>query len=129
MYVKWYGALAKERSLNDYLYNSFMKSVSNAKPDLASLPPSKGATKQHSFRTFHQVQLWLGNQLPPKMWGWERKKSNLVPVLTNEPPAPQKIVDLTFCKRTKDCSSARCTCKKMSINIVPRYAITAKGTV
>lgn len=61
-----YGVV-KDHSLSEYCYNLFLESVSNTNPDLVSLPPSEGATKQHSFRAFHHVQLWLRNQLPPGM--------------------------------------------------------------
>lgn len=117
--LKWFGAPAKESSLNTYRYHSFLKSVTNIKPDLSSLPPSEVATKEHSFRTFHQVQLWLGNQLPPELWGWEHKASNLVPVKTKDTAAPKEILDLVFCRCTTDCSSARCGCKKMAIQCSP----------
>lgn len=117
--LKWYGAPAKESSLNTYRYHSFLKSVASIRPDLSSLPPSEGATKQHSFRTFHQVQLWLGNQLPPELWGWELKANCLAPVFTIDPVAPKEILDMIFCRCATDCSSARCSCKKMSMNCSP----------
>ncbi|CAG9820117.1 unnamed protein product [Phaedon cochleariae] len=78
--LRWYGAPAEEVTLNAFRYNSFLKSVAIIKPDISSLPPSKGATKQHSLRTFHHVQVWLGNDLPPQMHGWKIEDNCLVPV-------------------------------------------------
>uniref|UniRef100_A0A8D8XT43 Uncharacterized protein n=1 Tax=Cacopsylla melanoneura TaxID=428564 RepID=A0A8D8XT43_9HEMI len=68
-FLKWYGAPTKETSLNAYRYQTFVKSVTNVKPDISSLPPTEGAARQHSYRTYHQVQQWLGNNLPPQDWG------------------------------------------------------------
>ena len=37
---------------------------------LESLSPTSAAAKQHSYRTFHTVQQWLGNNFNPTKWGW-----------------------------------------------------------
>ncbi|CAH2107271.1 unnamed protein product [Euphydryas editha] len=64
-FFKWYGAPTRLTSLNQYRYQLFMRSVVKIKPDFSSLPPTnENAAKQHSRRTYHQVQLWLGNELP-----------------------------------------------------------------
>lgn len=68
-FLKWYGAPARQTSLNKYRFQSFMRSVANIKPDISSLPPTESAAKQQSRRTYHQVQQWLGNELPPEEWG------------------------------------------------------------
>lgn len=71
-FLKWYGTPARLTSLNKYRYQSFMRSVANIKPNFSSLPPTESAAKQHSLRTYHQVQQWLGNELPPQEWGVEK---------------------------------------------------------
>ncbi|KAJ8872407.1 hypothetical protein PR048_026011 [Dryococelus australis] len=65
--------------------HSFTQSVSKAKPDISALLPTEGAARQHSFRVYHQVQLWLGNELPPELWGWGHKQNRLMPVTTEDP--------------------------------------------
>ena len=35
-----------------------------------SLPPTCDAAKYHSYRVYHQVQTWQGNNLDPTKWGW-----------------------------------------------------------
>lgn len=71
---------------------------------------------EHSFRTYHQVQAWLGQDLSPELWGWKQTESNLLfPVQTKEPAAPEEILKLIFCRCTTDCSSARCGCRKASM--------------
>jgi hypothetical protein len=114
--LRWYGAPAKEVSLNAYRYKSFLKSVATIKPDISCIPPTEGAVKQHCLRTFHQVQLWLGNDLPPQMYGWKIENNNcLVPVHSELAAAPEDILKMIFCRCTKDCASAKCGCKKASL--------------
>ncbi|KAJ8880843.1 hypothetical protein PR048_017314 [Dryococelus australis] len=43
--LRWYGATAKEISLNLYHYQVLVKSVANIKADISSLPPIEGAAK------------------------------------------------------------------------------------
>ncbi|GBM41006.1 hypothetical protein AVEN_237133-1 [Araneus ventricosus] len=69
MFLAIHKAPANERNLNNYRYAAFMKSSTKVKSDLSSLPPTKGAPKQHSFRVCLQIQQWLNNQLPLDQWG------------------------------------------------------------
>ncbi|KAL1446350.1 hypothetical protein WDU94_015639, partial [Cyamophila willieti] len=93
-------------------YQTFVKSVANLKPDISILPPTEGTARQHSYRTYHQVQQWLGNNLPPQDWGWTMKGDVLVPTQTEDPPAPEVLLKTVFCRCTKDCSSGKCSCRK-----------------
>lgn len=115
-FLKWYGAPASQTSLNQYRFQSFMRSVANIKPDISSLPPTEGAAKQHSRRTYLQVQQWLGNELPPQEWGWKRLGDTLVPIITEDPPAPEVLLKTIFCRCTKDCASGKCGCRKAMLN-------------
>jgi len=36
---------------------------------LVALPPTSAAAREHSFRVYHQMQQWLGVELPPTEWG------------------------------------------------------------
>ena len=56
--------------------------------DLASLPPTSYAAKQHSYRTYYTIQEWMGNALPPTEWGWKFEEGGLTPVETDRPVAP-----------------------------------------
>lgn len=115
-FLKWYGAPAKVTSLNQFRFQSFLRSVANIKPDFNSLPPTENAAKQHSRRTYHQVQLWLGNELPPQEWGWKREGDVLVPITTEDTPAPEVLLKTIFCRCTKDCGSGKCGCRKAMLN-------------
>ena len=62
-------------SLDKQRYFIYLRTIAeqtvHAKFDLATLPPTSAAARQHSYRSFHQVQQWLGNDLNPADWGWE----------------------------------------------------------
>ncbi|KAJ8878929.1 hypothetical protein PR048_019532 [Dryococelus australis] len=109
-------APAKEFSLNLHCCHSFTQSVSNVKPDISALLSTEGAAKQHSFRVYHQVQLWLGNELPPELWEWGHKQNRLMPVTTEDPISPDSILNVIFCKCTTGCGGCKCGCRKCAIN-------------
>ncbi|KAJ8889350.1 hypothetical protein PR048_008849 [Dryococelus australis] len=52
MFLNMYQTPPSERDLNNHRYNSFVKSSTKVKANLASLPPTDGAAKQHSFRVY-----------------------------------------------------------------------------
>ncbi|GBM77030.1 hypothetical protein AVEN_67134-1 [Araneus ventricosus] len=66
----------------------------------------KAAARQHSFRTYHQVQQWYGNDQNAEQWGWNRNNNGLIPVTTLELPAPEILLKLISCKCKKECQKA-----------------------
>ncbi|KAJ8890774.1 hypothetical protein PR048_010283 [Dryococelus australis] len=68
MFLTMYQFPPSERDLNNCRYNSFMKS-SKVKSNLASLPLTKGATKQHSFIVYVQTQQWLDDDSQSRTLG------------------------------------------------------------
>ena len=38
-----------------------------------------------------------------------------MPILTDEPPAPEAVFEMSLCKCKTDCSTMRCKCKKNSL--------------
>jgi hypothetical protein len=84
----------KSMSLNNYRYACFTTSAFKSKFNIASLPPTQAAARQHSSRTYHQVQQWYGNQQNAEQWGWKRNKNGLIPVTTLEPSAPESLLKL-----------------------------------
>ena len=79
---------------------------------LEKLPPTTEAARQHSYRSYLQVQTWLGNStLSPVDWGWKLCGDILVPNRTEKPVAHPYLLNMTSCgckKRRK----ASCTCRK-----------------
>jgi len=53
-------ASEKETNLNNYRYQYFAKNVTSSKNVLLTIPPSEAAAREHSFRVYHQIQMWLG---------------------------------------------------------------------
>lgn len=86
-FLKWYKALKRQTSLNQFRFRSFTRSVANMKPEISTLPPTENAAKQHSRRTYHQVQQWLGNE----QWGWKRVGDTLEPITMEDLPAPEVL--------------------------------------
>ena len=47
------------------------------------------------------------------------KYENVVPVMTLLPPAPDELLRVIRCNCTTDCSTARCSCRKHSLECSP----------
>ena len=69
---------------------------------LAALPPTSAAARQHSLRTYLQVQQWFGRDFPPTGWGWKYHNNSIIPIATDLPAAPQKLMKLISCNCKKD---------------------------
>ncbi|XP_076677413.1 uncharacterized protein LOC143373765 [Andrena cerasifolii] len=110
-----YGAPKKMTCLDKFRYVCFVKNTRNKKRvQLACLPPTSASAQQHLFRVYYQVQVWLGNQLDPKDWGWKLIGNTLEPIQTLLPPAPEKLLNTIFCNCKKGCN-AKCGCKKVGL--------------
>jgi len=78
-----------------------------------TLPPTSAATALHSLRVFLQMQLWTGKTtLIPEDWGWQLKNGAYIPVKTDIPPAPEKLLKVVHCNYKVNCDSKRCSCRK-----------------
>ena len=60
------------------------------KPEV--LPPTSATVKYHSFRVFHQVLLWMGENLSATEWGWGIKNKQMQPTKTNLGCAPSELL-------------------------------------
>ena len=145
LFLAVYKAPAHQDNLNKHRYSAFLKASTKLKSDMATLPPTRGASKQHSLRvylqvnsftyslfftlqiilvcdntyvsiiTFLQVQQWLGNPLPPIQWGWVKGEDGILyAVKTNDPVAPDSVLNMIFCRCTTGCG-VRCGCRKARI--------------
>lgn len=94
---------------------AFGQSISKSKFNLASMPPTTAAARQHSFRVYHQVQHWLGNGKLAESWGWKMESRGLIPVSTLKEAAPPELLQFVACKCEKGCSSGRCSCRKSGL--------------
>lgn len=96
-FVALYGG-GKDDSLHALRYGIFVRSAASAKANLARLPPTEEAAAQHSYRTYHQVQQWLGVEKDPTEWGWTRSQEGLTAVASTKEPAPQTLLKLLLCR-------------------------------
>ena len=56
----------------------------------------------------------IQNLPDPSGYGWELDNGSLVPIMTDDPPAPTGLIELSVCSCKTGCSSGRCTCKKIT---------------
>jgi len=83
------------------------------------LPPTHGAWLEHIRRAHVQASVWsqdlvLDPVIPnPLELGWQQQDGRLVPVLTEEAPAPDAVLQLTRCScaSTDRTCSGRCSCR------------------
>lgn len=102
-------------NLNELRYQKFAKSITKSKVNLANLPPTKSAAQQHALRVYHQVQMWLGNPLDPKEYGWMEQNKMLKPVMTTMSAAPENIMKMIYCRCKTNCG-AHCGCRKSGLH-------------
>ena len=84
------------------------------------LPPTSAAAKYYSYRVFYQVQEWAclvtSLELMPEEWGFQLQRGQLLPVHTDISPAPEELLNVIRCGCTTDCSSHRCSCRKVGLS-------------
>lgn len=110
-----YGSKDKENNgLDKYRYQCFLKAVTKSKFNLASLPPTSAAARQHSLRTYHQVQQWYGCSKKAEEWGWKKTQTGITPITTLKDPAPKTLLTFLSCKCKTNCGKA-CGCRKAGL--------------
>lgn len=98
--VALYGGDCTEDTLHSLRYKKFVKTAIVAKVDLARLPPTEDGATLHAYRTYHQVQKWLGVEKATQ-WGSE--------------VAPPYLLKFLSCGCKKGCSGGGCTCVKAGL--------------
>jgi len=48
----------------------------------------------------------------PTGFGWELENGNLVPIMTDDLPAPIGLIELCLCSCKTTCQTDRCSCQK-----------------
>lgn len=111
--LELYKLQSSEGSLSEQRYACFNKLVGQANSTvlLSKLPPTSAAARQHSRRTYLQVQIWHEQPIKPHQWGWKKINNTLSPIYTTESPAPASIVSLITCNCKQGCVK-RCSCIK-----------------
>lgn len=92
--------------------------------ELSKLIPTVDALGLHIQRVYLQVQFWLhrdGNidnpdhELYPGKWGWKVENHTLTPIRMNQPPAPENILKVIFCRCKTDCGTM-CGCRRSGLS-------------
>lgn len=120
-----YGGRFGEK-LNRLRYLKYMNMLaSSMSPKSDRLPPTENAAKYHIFRAHFQVAYWksLGSTcLNAEEWGWSVVNGLYMPVASDLPPAPDKLLKVIHCKcqmlTGRACSTRVCTCRKHGLPCV-----------
>lgn len=107
-------------SLNDLRLEHFFGKVTDKTAiHPRTLPPTSSSAMFHSFRVYHQVQEWMGNSLPPEEWGWSIQDSCLIPINSDQDPAPQSLLELVRCHCKSGCGTMRrkCHCQGLDCSL------------
>ena len=78
-------------------------------------PPTSGSFKYHSLRVYHQNPEWLGVEMSSMDWGCKVSAGNLLPIMTDLQPAPQKFLEVVRCGCKSVCDTMRFSCGKHGI--------------
>ena len=90
------------------------------------LLPTSAAARYHCLRVFFQINVWKGNtSLEPEEWGWKESDGQLLPVTTDLPPAPSKLIKFFRCDCKSGCKTMRCTCRKNGLECTSARDLTA----
>lgn len=114
--IALYGGHKEDTTMDILRFHRFAKSMTTNKTNnLSLLPPTESAVRQHVFRTYLQVQTWLGIFKDPQEWGWRQTNNGLEPICTTAAPAPPELLKLISCKCKGKCGAA-CGCRKAGIH-------------
>ena len=113
--LKLYGG--KCSNLNDLRYQKYQEYLCKSGRTLKDvdprrLPPTSLSAANHSLRTYHQVQEWLGKNLDPLKYGWEEYGGKLTPKTMDRDIAPQNVIKILKCGCKTNCGSNKCSCRR-----------------
>ena len=91
------------------------KTSLSSSSQLATLPPTSAAAKQHSFRTYFTVQEWIGRSLQSTDWRW-KLEDILTPIDSDPPIAPETFLNMISCGCKADGCGVSCGCRKTGVH-------------
>ena len=111
-----YNASNSDQDLDAFRFEQFIKCIAESRTQLANLPPTRAAAKMHSFRVYFQIQSWLGRNLDPLKWGWQKTETGgFIPIDTTISAAPPQVLKLISCKCARNCGPA-CGCRRAGLS-------------
>ena len=84
--------------------------------NLTLLHTQTAYTRKPLHRAYLAVQQWIGDNLGPTDWGWQYRDGMLVPLTTDRPVAPTRVLRIvscgcnTGCRKTCGCPIAGLYC-------------------
>lgn len=115
-------------NLHDLRFVQFSRYSLKSKCKLENLPPTEGALRQHAFRTYFQLQIWINHfnltlfpnsqntaTLNPCDWGWKYSKGLLHPIRSLDPLIPDFLLEQITCSCKTGCKRMTCGCKKLGL--------------
>ena len=112
-------------TLGSLRYVKYMK-ITSAKQKLEKLPPTERVAYFHSLHVYHQVREWNTleeNNGVATEWGLKIEDNSLRPILTDEAPAPDEILNVVRCNCSmggkNPCGGSRCSCVADGLKCVP----------
>ena len=119
---RFYATGASLDIVNDELrYTRFLKASKRSVQshvNMASLPPTSSASREHSLCVYFQLQLQLQTtrlnavgSISAHEWGWERKDGVLYPIGSHKPVAPDEHLQMISCGCNTGCGKS-CSCRK-----------------
>ena len=68
-----------------------------------------------------ELQQRIGNNLCPNDWGWQYRDESLVPLITDRPVAPTRVLRIVSCGCKTGCRKT-CGCPKAGLYCSPIYS-------
>ena len=85
---------------------------------VTNLPPTSSTACQYSLRTYCQVQQWLENDINPTTYWRTLSNGSLLPLPTDLPPAPDKLMRIVPCNCKAGCIRG-CGCRRAGTPCFP----------
>ena len=119
-----------DRTIARTRFTAFSRRAASGTVSLQSFPPTEGAEKQHSLRTYLPLCDWVTlncMHLDPLKYGWKLTEYGFEPNPSLNPIAPQELLELTHCNCTTNCNNRRCYCRKNGLKCISACGY-CKGT-
>ena len=78
--------------MNTLRYSALVKSAATTKENFLRIAPTTEAAKYDFWRTYHQMQIWLGIDKNPRDRGWATSEQGVMLVTMCADPAPQILL-------------------------------------
>ncbi|KAJ8866359.1 hypothetical protein PR048_032202, partial [Dryococelus australis] len=108
LFLAMYGAKSQS-NLDTARHHLYIKTVAKQQVggsfNLATLPPTYSAARQHSLRVYLQLQQWRHMDLPPTKWGCMLPNDMLLSVPTLQKVTPDNVMKLVIFRVTRTASA------------------------